>query len=285
MEYYISDNKIIIPKQKDFNPKDILTCGQVFRFENFDNCWTVNSGKEFAKIIEEGENYQIISTNCEYFANYFDLNNNYEKIKTALRQDNVLKNVIKFGEGIRILKGDLLEVIFSFVISANNNISRIKKIINILCEKAGQDMGGYYAFPSLEALSTLPFEFYSSLGAGYRDKYLFKLSRQLVGVDLDEKKRLNTTELRNWLISLAGIGPKVADCILLFGFGRTDVFPVDTWIEKVYNTCYYSGNKNRKQIAEFLVNRFGDLAGYAQQYLFYGARSFDVLKSCSNKTD
>ena len=111
------------------------------------------------------------------------------------------------------------------------------------------------------------------------------MSRQLVGLDLDEKKRLNTAELKNWLISLAGIGPKVADCILLFGFGRTDVFPVDTWIEKVYNTCYYSGNKNRKQIAEFLVNRFGDLAGYAQQYLFYGARSFDVLKSCSNKTD
>lgn len=278
MEYKINNNIITINKCEDFKIEDILECGQVFRFGKIDGNYYVNSGKEYAIIKENNENYEIISTNAVYFANYFDLNNNYLAIKEQLKKDVVLKNVIPFGKGIRILKGEPMEIMFSFVISSNNNIKRIQKIIEKLCALAGEKCGNYYAFPSIEVLKTKPFEFYSGLGAGYRDKYLFKLSRQLADVDLKEKAKLETGELRKWLISLAGIGPKVADCILLFGFGRTDVFPVDTWIEKVYNVCYYEGDKNREQIAKFLVDRFGNFAGYAQQYLFYGARSFDVLK-------
>ncbi len=283
MNYKIEDNKIIIEKNEDFNPEHILECGQVFRFGKIDNKYYVNSGKEFAIINENNKNYEIISSNAKYFANYFDLDNDYANIKKALMSDIVLGKVIPFGKGIRILKGDKVEVIFSFVISANNNIKRIQKIIEKLCTMAGENCGDYYAFPSIEILKELSMEFYSNLGAGYRDKYLYKLSRQLAEVDLEEKAKLTTIKLRNWLISLSGIGPKVADCILLFGFGRTDVFPVDTWIEKVYNVCYYEGEKNREQIARYLVNRFGKYAGYAQQYLFYGARSFDVLEYFKKK--
>lgn len=283
MNYKIEDNKIIIEKNEDFNPEHILECGQVFRFGKIDNKYYVNSGKEFAIINENNKNYEIISSNAKYFANYFDLDNDYANIKKILMSDIVLGKVIPFGKGIRILKGDKVEVIFSFVISANNNIKRIQKIIEKLCTMAGENCGDYYSFPSIEILKELPMEFYSNLGAGYRDKYLYKLSRQLAEVDLEEKAKLTTIKLRNWLISLSGIGPKVADCILLFGFGRTDVFPVDTWIEKVYNVCYYEGEKNREQIARYLVNRFGKYAGYAQQYLFYGARSFDVLEYFKQK--
>ena len=188
-----------------------------------------------------------------------------------------LKKVIPFGEGIRICKNDIIEVMFSFVISANNNIPRIKKIIENLC-KFGKKCDGFNAFPTLEELKELPLEVYSSLGAGYRDKYLFKLSRVLTRELIFDKMNLETNELRNWLVSLPGIGPKVADCILLFGFSRMDCFPVDTWVSKIYEKFYYQGEKTRPMIAKFFVDRFKQNAGYAQQYLFYGARSNEFLK-------
>jgi len=276
MKYFVEDKKIIIPKVDEFNPRQILECGQMFRFEIHDEVSEVISRDKRAVILDRGEFYEVGTDDPAYFVSFLDLSRDYITIKKLLKKDNVLAKVIPFGEGVRIAKGDALEIIFSFVISANNNIPRIKKIISKLCEY-GEDMGGFRAFPKIEVLSKLPLEVYSSLGAGYRDKYLFKLSRELAGVDLKEKAELSTPKLRNWLISLPGIGPKVADCVLLFGFNRFDVFPVDTWVEKVYSKWYNAGEKTRPEISKFFVSKFGDLAGFAQQYLFYGARSFDLL--------
>ena len=278
MKYKIENNKIIVYKSPDFNITHILECGQIFRFYKYDDgSYGVCSGNKFAKIEQKGKNYEIFSKDSEYFANFFDLETDYSKIKTELKKDKILGKTVEFGQGIRIIKNNPLEMIFSFVISANNRISRIQKIIETMCEQAGENMGDYYAFPSLKKLASLPLSFYSGLGAGYRDKYLFKLSRELTNVDLAKKGKLATPELRKWLMSLSGVGPKVADCILLFGFYRTDVFPIDTWTSKVYKAFYDDGAKSREQMRQSLVSRFGGLSGYAQQYLFYGARSFDVL--------
>ena len=278
MEYKIEKDKIIIKASPDFDIKHILECGQIFRFYKYkDGSYGVYSGSKTVKIEQNDKNITIFSKDTPYFAEFFDLETDYGKIKKELNKDKILAKTIPFGQGIRIIKNNPLEIIFSFVISANNRISRIQKIIETLCQKAGQNLGDYYAFPSLEKLASLPLSFYSSLGAGYRDKYLFKLSRELAKVDLAEKAKLSTPELRKWLISLSGVGPKVADCILLFGFYRTDVFPIDTWTSKVYKAFYDDGAKNREQMRQSLVSRFKGFSGYAQQYLFYGARSFDVL--------
>lgn len=277
MDYVIKKDKIIISKTDEFDPRQILECGQMFRYVICDDYAQVYSCDKTAKIIKNGNNYEIITQNPEYFANFFDLKTDYSKIKNDLATDKILSKVIPFGEGIRICKNDIVEVMFSFVISANNNIPRIKKIIENLC-KFGKICDGFNAFPTLEELKKLPFEVYQNLGAGYRDKYLFKLSRVLTENLIFDKMKLETDELRKWLISLPGIGPKVADCILLFGFSRMDCFPVDTWVNKVYEKFYFDGQKSRPMIAKFFVEKFKNNAGYAQQYLFYGARSCEFLK-------
>ena len=277
MNFVVKKDRIILPKVNEFDSRQILECGQMFRYLICDDYAQVYSCDKTAKIVEKSDKIEIISSNPEYFVNFFDLETDYEKIKNDLKNDIILNKVIPFGEGIRICKNDIVEVMFSFVISANNNIPRIKKIIENLC-KFGKKCDGFNAFPTLDELKELPLEVYSSLGAGYRDKYLFKLSRVLTHDLISDKMKLETNELRNWLISLPGIGPKVADCILLFGFSRMDCFPVDTWVAKVYEKFYYQGEKTRPMIAKFFVDRFKQNSGYAQQYLFYGARSNEFLK-------
>ena len=134
-------------------------------------------------------------------------------------------------------------------------------------------MGTYHAFPSRESMLKKDEAFYKDIGAGYRASYLYKVIRQVDEERLKEYDNLPTPELRNKLIELSGVGPKVADCILLFGYGRKDVFPVDTWIAKMYNK-YYEPIENREEIRKRLTHQFGDLSGYAQQYLFYFMRSY-----------
>lgn len=274
MNYKLTNNRIIISKPCDFNPKQTLTCGQIFRYKITEDYCEVNSGENYAKIYENENKIEIVTKTPEYFLEFFDLNRDYSAIRQSLSFDQTVKEALPYGSGIRILKNNLVEIMFSFVISANNNIPRIQKIIEKLC-RFGKKCDGYNAFPTIKELNELSLEKFSALGAGYRDKYLFKLSKELANVNLEEKKKLSTKELRTWLISLSGIGPKVADCILLFGFNRFDVFPVDTWVEKLYNQYYFNGEKSRPEIAKFFVDYFGQNAGIAQQYLFNYIRNFD----------
>ena len=270
--YTIKDNIIYIHDKSQFNPKHILECGQVFRFGKDDdgNYFVISSDKK-AKIIETSSNYEIHSNNPNYFVNYFDLNTDYTKIKNELKKNAVLKPMIEYGYGIRILKADPEEMIYSFTISQNNNISRIKKIVERLSE-IGSPCDGYHAFPTSNQLKSQPFEFFKSIGAGYRDKYLKSIADSLSMVNFDEMKKLETDQLYNELLKLNGVGPKVASCILLFGFGRTEKFPVDTWLEQVYYNHFSKEKRTRPQIQEYFENKFKQYSGIAQQYLFYFER-------------
>jgi N-glycosylase/DNA lyase len=184
-----------------------------------------------------------------------------------------MKEAVKFGSGIRILRGNPLEMIISFIISQNNNIPRIKGIIEKICESYGTNMGDYYAFPTLQQLKTIPLEFFKSIGCGYRDKYLYQTIQMLNNdVCIEEVSNMTTSIAREELMKLLGVGRKVADCILLFGFRKTDVFPTDTWVVKCYNSIYQTNEKNAIKISEHFAKLFGDLAGFAQQYLFYKMR-------------
>ena len=269
MIYEIKNDIIKVLDKSQFNPEHILECGQVFRYgKDSNNNYFVISKNNKATIIEKESHYEIISNNPSYFVNYFDLNTDYNEIKNKLKQNKTLSPMIDYGYGIRILKADPLEMIFSFTISQNNNIKRIKQIIERLCE-IGSDNNGYKNFPTQEELFNSPIEFYESLGAGYRAKFLKELSILLKNVDFDKIKNLSTDEIYNFLINLKGIGPKVASCILLFGFGKTEKFPVDTWIEQVYYNHFSNEKRTRPQIQEYFESEFKEYSGIAQQYLFF----------------
>lgn len=275
MKYIIEKDGIKVYSKEDFNPEHILECGQVFCFKKEDDIYKVFPGNCYAEIFEEADYFFIKTKNIEYFVNFFDLNSNYHEIKENLSSFEILYEPIKFGHGIRILNQDLFETMISFIISANNNIKRIKLILNNLRQNLGEKIvEGVYSFPSYENLLKCDEAFFKTMGAGYRASYLYKVLRQISPEKLDEFKALDDATLRNKLIELSGIGPKVADCLMLFGFHRGEVFPVDTWIEQMYNK-YYSPLKNREQIRKNLVSEFGQLSGYAQQYLFFYQRSGD----------
>lgn len=272
MRYEIEKNKIVIDGFEDFNPKHICECGQMFRFFLDENGnYIVISGRELAKIIKTQFGYEILTDNPQYFEHYFDLGFDYGLAKQKLYSFDKLQKAIDTGGGIRIVNADPLETIFEFIISANNNIKRIQAIIEKLCtvgEIIRTPFGVFNAFPTVEKLSNMPLEWYETLGAGYRAKYLKDTADKLMNVDIESVEQLSSKELYDWLISLKGIGPKVASCIMLFGFSRRNFFPVDTWVEQVYYNHFYEGNKTRKQIQKYFEDMFGDLSGLAQQYLF-----------------
>lgn len=273
MIYTVNGNTIKVLDKSQFNPKHILECGQVFRFGKDENeNYFVISKDNKATIIEKNDCYEIISKNPEYFINYFDLNTDYNIIKNKLKTNKILSPMIDYGYGIRILKADPLEMIFSFTISQNNNIKRIMQIISRLCE-ISKTRDDFKAFPTIDELYNQPIEFYNSLGAGYRASFLKELSISLKDVNLNEIKNLSTDEIYKFLIDLKGVGPKVASCILLFGFGRTEKFPVDTWLEQVYYNHFSTVKRTRPQIQEYFEKEFGEYSGIAQQYLFYYERN------------
>ena len=197
----------------------------------------------------------------EYFQNYFDVFTNYQLIvNSALSQNNkTLTLSATLGKGIRILRQNPTETLFSFLISQNNNIPRIKQSIEKLAEKVGQKrlspFGEYYAFPTVTELATLSVEDYKALGLGYRAEYFHGLVNAILNglVNVEEFSSLNTLNLYNKLINVKGVGDKVANCVLLFGFYKTDSFPVDTWIEKFYIENYGGTLKNRKKIKKCFI--------------------------------
>ena len=270
--FEIGKNFIKIYNKEDFNPTHILECGQVFCYQKEDGVYNVFPEKEYAQIEEFVDCYLIKTNNPDYFVEFFDLKNDYTSIKNKLLKFDILKEPINFGGGIRILKQNLFEMLISFIISSNNNIKRIQLILSRLRENLGEKIDKGYAFPTYDKLLTANQDFFVKIGAGYRATYLFKVLRQVNPEQLENWRDLPTEQLRKKLLSLIGVGPKVADCILLFGYGRGDVFPVDTWIFQMYNT-YYPRLENREKIRENLVHEFKDLSGYAQQYLFYYQRS------------
>ena len=220
----------------------------------------------------------------EIVTNYFDLNRDYSEIKEKLSKiDENVNLSIQYGEGIRILNQDLWETIISFIISANNNIPRIKGIIERLSQKYGKeiDWNGekYYTFPTPEELKKVEVQDFRELGTGFRDIRLYETTRTVLEnkVVLKDLYNVDTLKAREELLTLSGVGPKVADCILLFSdLKRFDVFPIDVWVRRVMNELYIKNSDetkvNKKDIARIAKEKFGDLEGLAQQYLFYWKR-------------
>ncbi len=261
--------EILIKNTNEFNITHILECGQVFRFKKHDFGYIVYASDKKMEVICQKNSTKIFCDDIEFVKNYFDMSTNYANIKKKLMVHNFMQKPIKEVYGIRILKQLPLEMLISFIISANNNIPRIKKTLEKICEKYGTNMGDYYAFPTIQQLANIPIEFFKKAGAGYRDKYLYETIKMLSnGYNLGRLYNLKTEDARKELIKFKGVGRKVADCILLFGFGKTDVFPTDTWVVKVYKELY-GKNLPANKVSEHFEKLFGENGGYAQQYLYY----------------
>ena len=258
-----------------FELKDTFECGQCFRWnETPDGSYT---GVAFGKVlnIKKTEQGIVLSDDSDLWKDYFDLKTDYNYIMKELSVDSIMTEATKKSHGIRILKQELSETIVSFIISQNNNIPRIKNIIENLCSKFGKNLGnGYFSFPEMEVLANLTPDDLSFLKAGYRDSYIIDAAKKICSNQLDTDIIINAPieEARAEISKIKGVGPKVADCILLFGASRTEVFPTDVWMKKVLTTFYGFETLTPKEINKFANEKFGTLAGYAQQYLFNLAR-------------
>lgn len=264
-----------------FDAKSTLECGQIFRYKPFDKGYLVFSCDKCAYIYnDKGEAHvQCLIEDKDYFYNFFDIERDYAKICDSARQENILplSKAVELGKGIRILNQDKTETLFSFIISQNNNIPRIKGIIERLCRELGEKksfMGEeYYSFPTTEKMAEKDLAFYQSLSLGYRAKYIKSLADKIVnGYDVNAFSSQNAENIKAELLNLLGVGLKVADCVLLFGFHKSNSFPVDTWIEKVYREDLKGELKDRAKISKYLAQRFNENSGYYQQYLFYYKR-------------
>ena len=286
----MKEETYVIKNIESFELKHIFECGQCFRWEEEEDGSYTGVVADNVLNVKKVQNNIIIKGICnknikDVVKKYFDLDTEYELIKNELSEiDENLKISVEYGKGIRILKQDVWEALISFIISANNNIPRIKGIIKRISKKYGKEIKwngkSYYTFPTPEELSKASVKDLRLLGLGFRDIRVYETTQMVVRKEIDLKKLEqidDIKELREELIKFPGVGPKVADCIMLFSMKKHNVFPIDVWVKRVMTELYFeegkdNNNISNKKILEFAENKFGNLAGLAQQYLFYWRR-------------
>ncbi|WML36052.1 DNA-3-methyladenine glycosylase [Clostridium sp. OS1-26] len=286
------ENSIVIKGVRNFELTHIFECGQCFRWNRQENGNYI--GVAFGRVIEvekKGEDVIIFNTTEDEFnsiwSNYFDLYRDYSEIKNVLSKDSILEKSVGFGHGIRILRQDPFELIVSFIISANNRIPMIKRAIGKISQKWGNELEykgeKYFAFPTIEQLNKATEEELENCGTGFRAKYIkntvdniyantIKKDQYDEKYDIDWIKSQEDDICHKELQKFMGIGPKVADCIMLFSMQKYSAFPVDVWVKRAMHYFYLAPDVSLKKIREFGINKFGELSGFAQQYLFYYAR-------------
>lgn len=292
MEIFERDNKVILKNVLEFEPKHIFENGQCFRWEKEeDGSYTIVAKGKVINVSKYEDEIILENTNLKEFESiwyeYFDFDRDYVKLRKELSKiDQHLNKAANFGDGLRILKQDAFEMIISFIISANNQIPRIKRSVDLLSERCGEALGEFrgkerFAFPSIEAVANISDEDLSAIKVGFRDSYIKTTANMILNgeVDIEKLIELDYEEAHKELMKLSGVGPKVADCILLFAFSREQAFPVDTWVIKIMNEYYMEEpQKNLKKIKAKGLEVFGNQAGFAQQYLFYYAREHKLGK-------
>lgn len=266
---YFIDNNTIVEDIAPFSLEQTLDCGQAFRWELSENgIWR---GIAFNRALcVKQENNRIIFYNTSQsdfdgiWRKYFDIDRDYSEIINKISKNNVLKEATNFAGGIRILRQDPWETLCSFIISQNNNIPRIKGIINRLCENFGEKIDGGYTFPSASVVAKLTAEDLAPLRSGFRARYIIDAAKKVSDgeIDLDKLYTCDIDEARAELMKICGVGLKVADCTLLFGFYRIESFPKDVWIKRAMEKLF---DGELPKVAE-------PYAGIVQQYIFHYAR-------------
>ncbi|KMT23303.1 DNA-3-methyladenine glycosylase family protein [Clostridium cylindrosporum] len=285
MNFKEYDKGLYIENVQDFNIKHIFDCGQCFRWnEEEDGSYIGVIHSKVLRLYEVDGKVYIEGADSEdigLLEEYFDLKKDYSKIKDIVSEnDDVLKEAIKCGEGIRILKQEPFETVISFIISARNSIPNIKRTVEKLSRNFGDklEFNGkvYYSFPTPKQLSEATDEQLRECGCSFRAPYVLQTTKDVLEgkIDLYALRELSTDEAMEKLTALKGVGIKVADCIMLFSLGKTDAFPVDVWIQRIMEHFYVTEKTSLKKMREYAREKFKENAGIAQQYLFYYARDF-----------
>ena len=289
-------NILMLDHVNHFNIGKILECGKVFRFEKIsDQSYILNAKQKLIKITQKPESSSVMIYNTttsemsEIWNKYFDMDTDYSHITSVLvSKDEWMKKAIDFGRGIRILRQDPWEMLISFIVSQNKSIPHIKACLSNITSKFGEPIEEksengeyYYAFPSPEKLVTATEDDLRACKVGFRAPYIMDACNKVANgeIILNDLWMMDYEEAKAKLMSIKGVGPKIADCILLFAYSKMEVFPTDVWIKRVIEGIYFEGRDIKLQeIQSFAKSYFGDLAGYAQQYLFYYARENNLFK-------
>lgn len=289
MKYTVRENDIILHEYESFVVSQTLECGQCFRFTQIgeENYIIVAYGK-ILNIYCDGTDIVFKNTTEEEFNNiwynYFDFGRNYNDIKKKISEnDEILQKAVEYAPGIRILNQDRFECLISFIISQNNRIPMIKKVISNISKKYGRYIGSvdgeeYYAFPNPEELIKADEAGLMECKTGFRAKYIIDAVQKVIHGEINlNSDDMDTETLRKMLMTIKGVGPKVADCTMMFSFGRCETFPTDVWVKRIMSELYFNGREaSVKEIHQKAEECFGDYAGYAQQYLFNYARQFKI---------
>lgn len=267
MTYSVSDGLVAVCGVSCLDLGRTLDGGQAFRWRETNGVWAGASGAHRLRVWKQGDVYYFDCSLHDFeniWFSYFDLGRDWDAVCAQIGQDRRVREAMREYGGIRILRQEAFETLFSFILSQQNNIARIRLILENICRACGDDLGGgIYGFPPIERLAQLTQADLRALGCGFRAKYLERLcAAQASGeLHLEEIAALEEAEARRRLMQLYGVGQKVADCTLLFGFGFLNVLPQDVWMKRVLR-LYPNG----------LPECFNGYAGAAQQYLFYWAR-------------
>ena len=277
MKVFKEGSNLIFDGVCDFDLVQILESGQFFRFREDSGAYIMNATDRIYRVSQEGARlcfYNCDESEREFIVSFFDLERDYGKIKADydLLGDKHISAATRFGHGIRILKQDFFEMLITFIISQNNNIPRIKGITERLCEcfgeKKASPFGEYYAFPDAKTLAACSEEDLAPIRCGFRAKYIISGAKAFCEGRFENISALSYEQAKASLMTVKGVGEKVANCVLLFGDNRLSAFPVDVWIKRTVDALYGEG---------FSPDIFGDSAGIAQQYLFYYARKSGIV--------
>lgn len=282
MHYKQEGNQIIVTGIDSFDIGETLESGQCFRFTKLEeNHYRLVAHSKVLNVLQEGDSFTFYPCAPDEFeslwAHYFDLNSDYGEIKRVLSaNDPVMEEAIGYASGIRLLNQDVWECLVSFIISQNNHIARIKQIIENICVKYGEDIGGACAFPTPASLARTDIDELLLCRTGFRAKYILDAAAKIDRgeIDIFGFKNAATDDIRESLQNIHGVGTKVSDCVLLFACGRRDVFPIDVWVKRVMTKLYFGGEAvTNTKIREYAYERFSRYAGFAQQYLFHYGRT------------
>ncbi len=270
-------------KNIDINLKDTITCGQIFRFTiEDDNSYTVIMEDRVVNLKQDNNKLVVKSNNEENLEKivrqYLDLDRDYDKLnKEIIKLDSNMESIIKACSGFKIINQPKFETIISYILSQNNRVPQISKALDNISQKYGKKViyedKEYYLFPNLDEIKNCTIEELRSLKTGFRDKYIYEFINKLINKEfiIDDIDFMNSIDAMNYLLQNKGIGEKVASCILLFGYSRLDVFPIDTWVKKYMKETY--NITNIKDIKDFTYNKYKEYSGLVIQYMFHYKRN------------
>ena len=288
MKYVKKGKDIIVSDIGDFNLAQTLECGQCFHFMRSDEGIGTDVS-EYAlaafgrglRVAQDGDTFTFYDTKAEDFEKlwipYFDLDRDYGMIKDFIVARNPeLREIVEKNAGIRLLNQDFFETLLSFIISQNNRIPQIKKVVADISATWGRKVGdGLYSFPEPEDLSGVCADDFKEKKTGFRAAYLRDAVSKTISGEIkgEELAGMGLEECEKKLCSIKGVGPKVANCIMLFSLGKREAFPIDVWMKRVLEQVYFGGEeKTKNELAVFAREKYGEYGGYAQQYLFAYAR-------------